>query len=187
MLKIKAIVKLETIVILLGNTTHGIYNLSLTVPNKIPVVLPNGVNYGYHFIRKELTIKFKSQFECLGEKTEKYKTFSVPPEKEIRKVAKDSNEDITVSYRIKLIHSARFLVSLLSYLVDNLAEGIHKIKCKDYNCFLEYKCVNDNLIKYKCLTRNKNYSNKIDEKLKNKRFKNIFDFSNNDTEVVCPY
>ena len=50
------------------------------------------------------------------------------------------------------------------------------------------------MIKYKCLSCNKNYSNKIDEKLK-KRFKNTFKFSNNDTnkfilllrKVVYPY
>ena len=35
------------------------------------------------------------------------------------------------------------------------------------------------MIKYKCLSCNKDYSNKLDEKLK-KRFKNIFKFSNND-------
>ena len=37
----------------------------------------------------------------------------------------------------------------------------------------------DNLIKYKFLSCNENYSNKIDEELK-KRFKNTFKFSNND-------
>ena len=50
------------------------------------------------------------------------------------------------------------------------------------------------MIKYKCLSCNKNYSNKIDEKLK-KRFNNTFKFSNNDTnkfilllrKVVYPY
>ena len=50
------------------------------------------------------------------------------------------------------------------------------------------------MIKYKCLSCNKNYSNKIDEKLK-KRFKNTFKFSNYDTnkfmlllrKVVYPY
>ena len=69
--------------------------------------------------------------------------------------------------------------SSLSNLVDNLAEGIHKIKCKDCNCFLEHESVNDNLIKCKCLSCNKNYSSKIDKKLK-KRFKNTFKFSNSD-------
>ena len=38
------------------------------------------------------------------------------------------------------------------------------------------------MIKYKCLSCNKDYSNKIDEKLK-KRFKNTFKFSNNDIKI----
>ena len=71
------------------------------------------------------------------------------------------------------------MASSLSKLVDNLAEGTHKIICKDCNCFLELGSVKDNLIKYKCLSFNKNYLNKIDEKLR-KIFKNTFNFSNND-------
>ena len=42
------------------------------------------------------------------------------------------------------------------------------------------------MIKYKCLSSNKDCSNKLDEKLK-KRFKNIFKFSNNDINNVYPY
>ena len=34
-----------------------------------------------------------------------------------------------------------FMASPLSNLVDNLAEGINKIKCKDFICFLECKSV----------------------------------------------
>ena len=45
--------------------------------------------------------------------------------------------------------------------------------------FFEYESVKDNLIRYKCLSCNKDYSNKLDEKLK-KKFKNTFKFSNND-------
>ena len=67
----------------------------------------------------------------------------------------------------------------LSSLVDNLTEVIHKITCQDCDYFLGYESVKDNLIKYKCLSCNKNYSNKINEELK-KRFKNTFEFSNND-------
>ena len=66
----------------------------------------------------------------------------------------------------------------LSNLADNLTEGIHKIKCKDCDYFLEHKGFNDNLMKYKCLSYNKDYSNKIDEELK-ERLKNTFKFSNN--------
>ena len=71
------------------------------------------------------------------------------------------------------------MASSLSNLINNLAEGIHKIECKDCDCFLEYESIKDNLIKYKCLSCNKNYSNKLDEELKI-RFKNTFRFSNND-------
>ena len=45
----------------------------------------------------------------------------------------------------------------LSNLVDNLAEEIHKIKCEDWDFFLEYESVQNNLIKYKCLSCNKDY------------------------------
>ena len=71
------------------------------------------------------------------------------------------------------------MASSLSKLVDNMSEGIHKVKCKDCNCFLEYQSVKGDLIKYKCLSCIKGYSNKMDEELK-KRFKNTFKFSNND-------
>ena len=71
------------------------------------------------------------------------------------------------------------MATSLSNLVDNLTEGIHKIKCKDCDCFLEYERVKNNLIKYKCLSCNNDYSNKIDEESK-KRFKMTFKFSDND-------
>ena len=63
------------------------------------------------------------------------------------------------------------MATSLSNLVDNLTEGTRKIKCKDCDCFFEYESFKDNLIKNKCLFCNKDYSNKLDEKLK-KRFKN---------------
>ena len=73
---------------------------------------------------------------------EKFKTFSVPTEKEVTKVDKDGNESVvTISYKIKFIDSARFMASSLSNLVDNLAEGIPEIKCEGCNCFLQYKSV----------------------------------------------
>ena len=115
--------------------------------------------------------------ECLGENKEKYKTFSVPIKKEIKKIDKDGNG--TISYKIKFIDNARFIASSLSNLVDNLTEGINKIKRKDCDCFFEYESVKDDLIKYKCFSCNKDCSNKLDEKLK-KKFKNTFKFSNND-------
>ena len=54
-----------------------------------------------------------------------------------------------------------------------------KLNVKICNSFLEYESVKDNLIKYECLSCNKYSLNKTDEESK-KRFKNTFNFSNND-------
>ena len=37
--------------------------------------------------------------------------------------------------------------SSLSNLVDNLTEGIHKVKCKDCGWFIEYENVKENSVK----------------------------------------
>ena len=116
--------------------------------NEIPVVFHNDSDYDYHFIIKELANDYEEQFECLGENTEKYKTFSVSIEKEVIKIDKKGNESVvTISYKIKFIGSARFMASSLSNLADHLAEGIYKIKCKDGYCFLDYESARGNLIK----------------------------------------
>ena len=72
----------------------------------------------------------------------------------------------------------RFMTTSLSKLVDNLVKAIYKIKWKDCDCFLEYDSAKDDLINERCLSCNKDYSNKLNEELKNK-FKNTFKFSNN--------
>ena len=61
-------------------------------------------------------------------------------ENEVTKIDKDGNESVvTMSYKIKSIDSARFIATSLSNLVDNLTEGILKIKCKDCDCFFNMK------------------------------------------------
>ena len=44
---------------------------------------------------------------------------------------------VTISKKIKFIDRAKFMTTSLSNLVGNLAEGIHKIKCKNCDCFFE--------------------------------------------------
>ena len=91
-----------------------------------------------------------------------YKTFSVPT------IDKDGNESfLSISYKISFIGSARFMATSSWNFVGNLMERIHNLKCKDFHCFVEYESVKDNLIKYKCLSCNKDYSDKIDEELNN--------------------
>ena len=58
-------------------------NLRYKVPKEIPVVFHNGSTYDYHFIMNELAKEFEGNFDCLGESTEKYITFSVPIKKKI--------------------------------------------------------------------------------------------------------
>ena len=87
--------------------------------------------------------------------------------KKITKINKDGNEsNETISCKIKFVDSVKFMTTLLSKLVDNLTEGIHKIKYKHCNSFFEYERVKDDLIKYKCLSYSKSYSKKVDFELK---------------------
>ena len=53
----------------------------------IHVVFHNRSNYDYHFIIKELGKEFE-EFHCLVENTDKFKTFSVPITKEIKRIDK---------------------------------------------------------------------------------------------------
>ena len=85
------------------------------------------------------------------------------------------------------------MASSLSNLVNNLSEGIHRIKCefghddkkcetcrikyKYCDCFFEHTSFKDDLIEYKCLICNKNCQIKFDEKSK-ERFFNTYKFSN---------
>ena len=64
------------------------------MPNEIPVVFHNGSNYNYQFIIKVLANEFEGKFECLEKNTGKYKTFSIPLEKEVIKTDKDGNESV---------------------------------------------------------------------------------------------
>ena len=97
----------------------------------------NGSKYDYHFIIKELAEEFEGEFECSGENTEKYITFSVPMKKESTKKDKNCNDEITkISCKTKFIDSYRFMSTSLSNLVSNLSEGLHNDRCIDVNLVL---------------------------------------------------
>ena len=70
---------------------HNICNLRCKVSKEIPIVFHNGSIYDYHFIIKDLVKEFESNFECLGEHTEKYITFSMPIKKKIE------NKDLEIT------------------------------------------------------------------------------------------
>ena len=119
---------------------HDIFNLRYKIPKEIPVVFHNGSTYDYHFIIKELTEEFEGEFECLGENTEKYITFSVPIKKEITKKDNNGNDKITkISHKIKFIDSYRFMSPSLS----NLFKGFHNDRCLDCKSCLDYMTTKD--------------------------------------------
>ena len=92
----------------------SICNLRYKTPKEIPVVFHNGSTYDYHFIIKQLVKESDGQLECLRENIEKYITFSVQINEEL-----DNGK--TITYKLKLIDSFRFMsVSLLKF-VDNLS------------------------------------------------------------------
>ena len=114
------------------DTAHSICDLKINMPNKISVLFHNGSNYDYLFIIKKLANEFEGKSECLGENTETYTNFFVPIKKEVIKIDNEGHESVvTLSYKIKLIDSARFMATSL------LTEGIPKIKCKDCDFFLD--------------------------------------------------
>ena len=130
---------------------HNICNLRYKIPKEIPIVFHNY----YHFIIKELVKEFEGNFECFGEDTEKYITFSVPIKKKIE------NKDIEITYKIKFIDSFRLIATSLSTLVDNLTEDIHSDKCVDCKSDLSYMKVIDEALIFRCFNCKKTMKKKL--------------------------
>ena len=155
---------------------HNICNLRYKVPKEIPVVFRNGSTYDYHFIIKVLVKEFEGNFDCLGENTEKFITFSVPL------------KNLEITHKIKFIDSFRFMSSSLSKFVNNLSEGIHNNKCSDCESNVDYIKItakpsslerkNEKLL-LKCFNCNAYYKKKFNKDLI-KNFKNTYSFCNND-------
>ena len=96
------------------------------------------VLHGYHFMIKELAEEFQEQFECLGENTEKYISFSVPVKKGLDNIK-------PVTYQIKFIDSFGFIASI----ANNLSDGLHCDKCIDRKSCLDYMSVKDDQLVFR--------------------------------------
>ena len=125
---------------------HSICNLNYRILNETPLVFHNGSTYGYHFIIRQLAREFEGNFDCLGENTEKYITFSVP-------IKKEHDGGKTVIYKIKFIDSYRFMQNSLSGLVDNLSEINNKTSQETLIKKFPntYQLCNKNLNKFNCM------------------------------------
>ena len=151
------------------------------MPKEIPIVFRNDSTYDYHFIIKELAEEFEREFECLGENTEKYITFSVPIKKEITKKDKNGNDKITkMSYKIKFIDSYIFMSTSISNLVSNLSEGLHNDRCIDCKSCLDYMTTEDEQLIFRCFRCKKNYEEKFNKEDLIQRFANTYVFCDGD-------
>ena len=124
--------------------------------------------------------EFTGEFECLGENTEKYISFSVPIKKE-----HDNNK--TITYKIKFIDTCRFMPSKLSDLVDNLSEIINKdcktcMERKNTKSKCEFIGVKNNRLHYKCKECGKRCSKSKDELVK--KFPRMYQFCNGDVNKL---
>ena len=159
---------------------HDICNLRYKIAKEIPVVFHNGSTYDYHLIIKNLAEEFEGEFECLGENTEKYITFSIPIKEEITKRDKNGKDKIVkISYKIKFFDSYRFMSTSLSKLVDNLSEGLHNDKCQDCMSYLDYMKTKDEQLIFRCSSCKNNYKKDLNKDLI-QRFVNMNEFCNGD-------
>ena len=100
---------------------HSKCNLKYKVPKDIPIIIHN-VSYDTHFIINQLAEEFKGKLNCIGENMEKCITFSVPVKKKC--------DGKTISHKLRLIDSFRFMSTSLSELVDNMSGIFNTIECK---------------------------------------------------------
>ena len=113
---------------------HSICNLKCSVPIflKILITLHNGSNYDYHFIIKKLREEFRKH--CLGENTEKYITFTVPLEKELKRIDKNG-EEITKKYiDINLLiaqglRQAHYQFLTIIFLTQFIKLNVNTLRC----------------------------------------------------------
>ena len=104
---------------------HSKCNLNYNVQREIPIIIHNA-----------------SELNCIGDNMEKYITFSVPIKKEF---INDGNKK-TITCKLKLIDSYRFMQASLSELADNMS-GI--FNTMEYKSFIEKNKINSEL-KNKC-------------------------------------
>ena len=133
---------------------HSKCILNYKIVKEIPVLFHNGSVYDYHFTIKYLSREFKGNFECLGENTDKYISFTVP----FKKVINDKE----IKYRIRISDSNRFIQESLSKLVDNLSELKNKEIDSDvlikrfyniYQFYNTYQLSDKDINKFKLLLR----------------------------------
>jgi len=146
----------------------------------------NRSRYDDHIIIKQLAREFKShEFECLGENSEKYISFSIKQpvtfqgkdgEPLMKKNKKNNQmEEVKINCKIKFIDSCRFMQSSLSSLVDNLV-GTNSESCN--NCKSDMELIeidSEYKAQFKCQTCYCSYKTvELNEHFMKQKFSNTF-------------
>ena len=123
---------------------------------------------------RELAEQFKGQFECLGENTKKYITFSIP-------IKKQNDDGNTITYKIKFVNSCRFMESKLSNLADNVSEINNKdceicMERKKNRSECEFIMLKNNRLNYKCKECNKKSAKSVNDLIE--KFPRTYKFCN---------
>ena len=146
----KNIIRSEIIIINTGKYRGAAYNICNEIQKRRRYscsILPLWFCIRLSFHNKRACIE---QFECLGENTYKYKTFLVS-------IKKEFDNGKTITYRIKLVYSFRFMSSSLLYLADNVSERLHNCKYTDCKSCLEYISTKNEILIFNCLKCSKSH------------------------------
>ena len=134
-------------------------------------------SYDAHFIIEQLAKEFKDKRNCIGNNMKKYITFSVP-------INKECDNGKTITYKLKVIDSFRFMPTSLLELIDNTSGIFHSIECKSCIekikinsecCFVGLK--NNKLI-YKCKECKEEWKRPLNKLIES--FPSIYQFCNGD-------
>ena len=81
---------------------HSICSIKYSVPKKVPIAFHKGANYDYHLFKEIIRI-FK-KISCLREITKTYINFTIPIEKEVKRLNKNGGKIIkNLSYNYNFL------------------------------------------------------------------------------------
>ena len=78
----------------------------------------------------------------------------------------------------------RFVVSSLSIIGNNHAEGLHRYKCENFKSDFEYAAVKDITPIFKCVECHKTPEKEFDKSV-TKRFQNTYRFCDGHMNILC--
>ena len=123
---------------------HNNCNLRYKIPKEILIVFHTGSAYDYHFIIEQLSTEVNGKFDCLGENTEKYITFSAS-------IYKKNDNDETFIYKLKLLIALDLCQPYCQVLLVTCQRFTKRMqimqeKIKDHIIRMKFYVINDKFV-----------------------------------------